>query len=47
MISKPQLIAAWLVTVVFGVGIVVIEMDVSMLLTMAWLILFSVYLHFS
>ena len=44
MISKPQLIAAWLVTVVFGVGIVVIEMDVSMLLTMAWLILFSVYL---
>ena len=44
MISKPQLIAAWLVTVVFGVGIVVIEMDVSMLITMAWLILFAAYL---
>ena len=44
MISKPQLAAAWLVTAVFGVGIVVVEMDGSLLLTMAWLILFVAYL---
>lgn len=43
MISKLQLAAAWLVTAVFGVRIVALEMDVSILLTMAWLILFSAY----